>query len=204
MVRRTKDEAEQTRNTILNAAETVFYQNGVARTSMEQIARAAHVTRGAIYWHFEDKIEVCEAMMQRVFLPQEDILDRLAASPGDTPLDDLKKACIDALKLIATDKRRQRVVTILMFRCEYVQEMTSIMERRRQCKDHMLDRSLRLFQRAKTLKMLAPGWTPRLAAISLQALMTGLITGGLEGRRDFDLARSGPLCLEAFFRALGR
>jgi len=202
MARRTKLEAEQTRNAILDAAERVFYAHGVACTSLEQIAKYAGVTRGAVYWHFKDKIELCEAMLQRVFLPQEDVLERLANSKSDSPLADLKKACTDSLTLMVTDKQRHRVVSILMFRCEYVEEMAAIMKRRRQCKDRMLDRCLRMFERAAELKMLDPSWTPRLAAISLQALMGGLIINGLEGRKQFKLAEAGPTCLDAFFRSI--
>jgi AcrR family transcriptional regulator len=202
MARRTKDEAEKTRNAILNAAEKVFYAHGVGRTSLQEIARAANVTRGAVYWHFEDKIELCEAMLERVFLPQEDILERLAASNSDTPLDDLLKACSHSLKLMATDKHRKRVVSILTYRCEYVEEMSKIMERRRSCKDRMLDQCTHLFERARHLKQLAKPWTPALAAMSLQALMGGLIMAGLEGRKNFDPLKSGSLCLEAFFKSI--
>ena len=202
MARRTKIEAEQTRNAILDAAERVFYAHGVACTSLEQIAKHAGVTRGAVYWHFKDKIELCEAMMQRVFLPQEDVLDRLANSKSYSPLADLKKACSDSLKLMATDKQRRRVFSILMFRCEYVEEMAVVMKRRHQCKDRMLERCTRLFERAAELKMLAPAWTPKTAALSLQAIMGGIILNGLEGRKQFNLAVAGPSCLNAFFNSL--
>jgi AcrR family transcriptional regulator len=202
MPRRTKDEAEQTRCAILDAAERVFYKHGVARTSLEQIARAANVTRGAVYWHFKDKIEVCEAMMQRVFLPQEDILKRLAERGGRTPLSDLRKACLDSLRLIAHDKHRWHVVAILTHRCEYVEEMTAMMERRRQCKDAMLAQSVRLFEQAKKLGQLATRWTPRTAAIGLQAIMGGLIVIAMEGRKNFRLEKEGIVCLGAFFRSL--
>jgi AcrR family transcriptional regulator len=202
MARRTKDEAERTRDAILDAAERVFHKHGVAHTSLEQIARNAKVTRGAVYWHFKDKIELCEAMMQRVFLPQEDILDQLASKPSSTPLEDLKYACIHSLKLMATDKRRQRVVSILMFRCEYVEEMAFIMERRRECKDHMFTRALKIFEHAKKLGQLPPHWPPHTASVGLQALMGGLIISFLEGRKDFDLIKSGVSCLEAFFASL--
>jgi AcrR family transcriptional regulator len=202
MARRTKDEAEKTRNAIIDAAEKVFYAHGVARTSLEQIASAAHVTRGAVYWHFRDKIALCEAMMERVFLPQEDILERLASSASATPLEDLRKACLHSLKLMATDKRRQRVVSILMQRCEYVEEMAAVMKRRHQCKDRMLSRTRRMFARAKKLKQLSPSWTPATAAAALQAVMSGLIINGLEGRKTFDLTHTGPACLEAFFQSL--
>ena len=202
MARRTKEDAEKTRDAILDAAEVVFYAHGVARTSLEQIATEAKVTRGAVYWHFKDKLQLCEGMMQRVFLPQEDVLERLAARASDTPLDDLLTAYLDSLRLIATDERRARVVSILIFRCEYVEEMTAIMERRRACKDRMLQQSQKLFERAKKLGHLSPDWTPRQAATHLQALMGGLIVNGLEQRKNFDLKKTGKICLKAFFRSV--
>jgi TetR/AcrR family acrAB operon transcriptional repressor len=55
MVRRTKEEAAATRDSILDAAEILFAKNGVSRTTLQHIATAAGVTRGAIYWHFVDK-----------------------------------------------------------------------------------------------------------------------------------------------------
>jgi len=202
MARRTKDDAEKTRDALLDAAETVFYARGVSRTSLEQVAAAAGVTRGAVYWHFKDKLELCAAMTDRVFLPHEDMLKQLNAQKTTTPLNDLKKACIHSLQMMATDKRRQNVVSILTLRCEYVEEMVGIMERKNQCKNRMLDLSEKLFSRARALKMLAPHWTPRKAALALQALMSGLISLGLEQRKNFAFATSGVACVEAFFKSL--
>ena len=201
MARRTKDDAEKTRDAILCAAEDVFYARGVSRTSIEQIAVAAGVTRGAVYWHFKDKLELCAAMADRVFMPYEDMLKQLSQT-SDTPLEDLKNSCIHSLMMMATDKRRRNVVSILSLRCEYVEEMIGIMDRRNECKNHMLDLSERLFVRARKLKMLARCWTPRTAALALQALMHGLITSGLERDKTFDFASTGVDCIEAFFKSL--
>ncbi|MBV5333220.1 TetR family transcriptional regulator, partial [bacterium] len=66
MARKTKEEAQETRKAILDAAETVFQERGVSRTSLAEIATAAGVTRGAIYWHFANKAELFDAMIQRV------------------------------------------------------------------------------------------------------------------------------------------
>jgi TetR/AcrR family acrAB operon transcriptional repressor len=57
-VRRTKKESEQTRRQIIAAARRVFARQGVRRTTLEEVARAAGVTRGAIYWHFAGKTEL--------------------------------------------------------------------------------------------------------------------------------------------------
>ncbi|MDE2030140.1 MAG: TetR family transcriptional regulator [Alphaproteobacteria bacterium] len=202
MARKTKTEAEKTRDAILDAAEKVFYERGVTRTSLDKIAQAAGVTRGAVYWHFRDKKEVCEAMMHRVFLPHEDMLEKLAARGSDKPLDDLKHSCLHALKLMATDKRRRNVASIMTLRCEYVEDMEGVVTRRAACKNRMLVSSEKLFARARRLGALAPEWTPRKAAIALQALISGLIMGVLEQRDHFDFAPMGTSCIEAFFKSL--
>ena len=59
-----------------------------------------------------------------------------------------------------------------------------------------------LFERAQKMKMLSPLWTPAVAATALAAVMGGLIMGWLEGRKDFDLEKSGIACLECFFASL--
>ena len=204
MVRKTKDEAERTRESILDAAEKVFYDQGVARTSLEQVARAAKVTRGAVYWHFKDKIELLDAIAKRIFLPHEDVLEKLAASRSNHPLDDLEKAFVESIRAMGRDRRRKNVVSILMFRCEYVKEMAPILKRRRDCKERMLRRTQAMMEQAHKLGQLAPAWTPHLAALGLQAMMGGIITSALEGRKDYDLVKRAPVCLHAFFQSLKR
>jgi AcrR family transcriptional regulator len=202
MARKTKDEAEKTRSSIIDAAEKVFYAHGVTRSSLELVAQKAGVTRGAVYWHFKDKPALFHAMAQRVFLPHEDMLEKLAAQPSPEPLLDLKKACIHALKMMAKDKRRREVVTILFLRCEYIEEMFDIIKRQNASKNRILVLSEKLFSRAQDLKMLAPCWTPRQAAVSMEALIIGLILGWLEQPKKISLATVGVSCVEAFFNSL--
>ncbi len=57
-VRRTREEAERTRKAILDASLKVFSTKGYARTRLEDVAREAGVTRGAIYWHFANKAKL--------------------------------------------------------------------------------------------------------------------------------------------------
>ena len=47
-MRRTKEQAEQTRTAILAAAEQLFLEKGVAHSTLEQIAKAAGVTRDSL------------------------------------------------------------------------------------------------------------------------------------------------------------
>ena len=52
MMRRTKEDAELTRQAVLEAAITEFSRSGYAATRLEDIAKTANVTRGAVYHHF--------------------------------------------------------------------------------------------------------------------------------------------------------
>lgn len=58
MARKTKQQAEETRQEILDAAIKTFSERGVSATSLADIAKAAGVTRGAIYWHFKNKVDL--------------------------------------------------------------------------------------------------------------------------------------------------
>ena len=85
MARRTKEDAQVTRNRILDTAVAVFNHKGVAHTSLNDIAKEAGVTRGAIYWHFENKVAMFDAMIERLICPllinAEDREARIAADP---------------------------------------------------------------------------------------------------------------------------
>ena len=101
MPRRTKQEAQQTRHALLDAAELVFERRGVAGTSLQEVAAAAGLTRGAGYWHFRDKADLFNAMMDRAVLPFEqhwlqpaaDPLARLRDRRCRSPLQDILGCC---------------------------------------------------------------------------------------------------------------
>lgn len=59
-MRKTKEDAELTKQHLLEAAFQLFVENGYDRTSLEQICQEARVTRGAAYWHFKNKYEIFE------------------------------------------------------------------------------------------------------------------------------------------------
>ena len=66
-MRRTKAQAQETRERLMQAALDVFHQRGVARASLHEIAQAAGVTRGALYWHFKNKEDLFDALFARIF-----------------------------------------------------------------------------------------------------------------------------------------
>ncbi|HEX9173202.1 MAG TPA: TetR family transcriptional regulator, partial [Telluria sp.] len=103
MARRTKEDALATRDSIIDAAEKLFAQQGVSRTTLQHIASAAGVTRGAIYWHFDDKAALFNAMMERAKTPIEACMQLLDQTGGLDPLQDLREYLLCVLKVTVTD-----------------------------------------------------------------------------------------------------
>ncbi|MFD9396289.1 ScbR family autoregulator-binding transcription factor [Streptomyces sp. NPDC060000] len=56
--------AEQTRTTIITAAADLFDRHGYESTSLSDIVAHAHVTKGALYFHFAAKEDLAHAIME--------------------------------------------------------------------------------------------------------------------------------------------
>jgi len=65
-MRRTKEEALETRSRILHAALDIFCDKPYSRVSMQEIARAVNMSKGAVYWHFKSKDDLFIQMINAV------------------------------------------------------------------------------------------------------------------------------------------
>lgn len=202
MVRRTKEEAQETRHLLLDAAERVFNEKGVSRTSLADIAEAAGLTRGAIYWHFKNKSDLFDAMMERVTLPLEQLVERAADPQLEDPLFFIKACAVNVLKRTATDDQMRRVFDIVCHKCEYVDDMAPLKER------HLESRSACLAQVEESIRnaikkgALPAGVDARRAAIGMHALIDGLIANWLLDTAYFDLWHEGERIIDTYVDGL--
>ena len=202
MVRRTKDEAEETRSRILDAAERVFSERGVSRTSLEDLAGAAGVTRGAIYWHFKDKSDLFAAMVNRVTLPMEAMVARTSDESVEDPLASLKACAIHTLKRTATDPQCQRVFDVVTHKCEYIDDMAVVKRRISTIQKGCIDRAEQTIRNAVKRGLLPAHVNPRLAAIGLDSLLYGLISNWLADRDYVQLERQAEALIDLYLRGL--
>jgi len=202
MVRRTKEDAQATRDLILDTAELVFQRRGVSRTSLQEIAQEAGLTRGAIYWHFQNKAAVFNAMMQRVILPMEaHFIREPVDAPGD-PLDQVRHNVAGALRLTVHDPKLRRVFEIATYKVEYVDELLDVRERhvaeRKQC----LQDLERVLAQAMERGQIRRNISPTAAAVGLHALIDGLLQNWLLDTQAFDLEVLGAQVLNAYLAGL--
>ena len=177
MVRRTKEDSLGTRRAIIAAARDVFSVHGVTRTSLEQIAAAAGVTRGAIYWHFADKAELFYAMRDEVQIPLVDRSD-LALEAGDLDLDPLQR--IErflgvVLDQVTGDEATQKTFEIMTFKCEYVGEFARDLDAACVMHTELRDKLAKLYREAQRSGILRAGVAPVNAASDTLIFVSGLI-----------------------------
>jgi TetR/AcrR family acrAB operon transcriptional repressor len=203
MARKTKEEAQATREKILDAAEVVFHDKGVAHASLEEIAAHAQVTRGAIYWHFKDKAELFDAMMQRVAMPVEGMLECGACGEQQRPLDVLRRATVDDLLRTARDARIRRVMDIAYHMCEYVGDAACVRDRHIASQQECLRTIEAAFRACVRAGELPASVKPREAAIGTLSLVSGLIANWVLAPSTFSLERHAQSLVDTYFRGLG-
>ncbi|KAA0943395.1 MULTISPECIES: efflux system transcriptional repressor EmhR [unclassified Pseudomonas] len=130
MVRRTKEEAQETRSQILEAAEQAFYERGVARTTLADIAALAGVTRGAIYWHFSNKADLVQAMLDTLHEPLDEMARASESEDEVDPLGCMRKLLIHLFHQVALDPKTRRINEILFHKCEFTDEMCDLRRQR--------------------------------------------------------------------------
>lgn len=57
---------EEKKQSLLSAAFSLFTQNGVSKTSVDEIARQANVAKGTFYLYFQDKGQLLQELVLRI------------------------------------------------------------------------------------------------------------------------------------------
>lgn len=203
MARRTKEEAQATRDRLIDEAELVFHAKGVSRSSLAEIAENAGLTRGAIYWHFKDKADLFNAMMERATLPLENAMQLVGAEPGVDPLQTLRSALVNTWQRMLDDPQLRRVFEVAVHQVEYVEELRAVRERHHAVREQCLMDFRRAIEVGAQLRGVALRVPAAVAARGLQSLTWGMIQDWLLDDTAFDLVPVGEASLQIYLTGLG-
>lgn len=178
-------------------------RRGVARATLEEIAEEAGVTRGAIYWHFKNKIAILRAMNERVRQPLDTMFEQLTSSKD--PLTDLNALLLHVFERLEKDEHARNVFTIARLRhedlhCsdnEYGQEM-------RTKRDTAIKKFTAIYTRIARTHPLAEGVTPKIAALQTHSFVSGVFWDYLTRPDLYPITKIAPLQLACFFRGILR
>lgn len=174
MVRRTKEETEQTRINLLNAALDIFSTKGFVRSTLAEIAKAAGVTRGAIYWHFKDKahllLELSSYIDESAGVVREDFMNQ-----PFTSLNDITDKICGWLQNLEDNAQFRTYYEFINFKIEYHEELDGILAKERANKRRVLDRFMTDYTHLKEQGLIRQQVEPRQAALSTMAFIHGLV-----------------------------
>ncbi|CDN92658.1 TetR family transcriptional regulator [Agrobacterium tumefaciens] len=203
-MRRTKAEAEETRQAILAAAERVFFKKGVANSSLDEVAAAAGVTRGAIYWHFSSKSDLFIGLYESVALPESDLLDFDDPDlKGLALLAKIEEAACKWLALLAGDEQRQRIMTISL-RTNYSDEFAPVLHAQEELDRSQKERLEAVFARAEAEGAFNDNWTAESALDAIYWLIKGMCSDWLLFGKRFDLAKEGAEAVHRLMKGFQR
>lgn len=193
MARKTKEAALETRAQIIDAARRVFHAEGVNRSSLDKIAQAAGVTRGAVYWHFANKAEIFLAVKQ-TYTSEFDQLQALLSPEADTsPLTAISNYLQRLFSELLSNTPARETYEIMMLRCEYVEEFHEVLHVITEPCADILGSFDALYRKAAAQKELKAGLDPALMALDTLAFARGTLRAILSGQQHMYSQAITPL-----------
>ncbi len=181
MARKTKEDALATRARIIDAARRVFHAEGVNRSTLDKVAKAAGVTRGAVYWHFTNKAELFLAVKQ-TYTSEFDRLQELLVA-REPPLDAIGRYLQSLFSALLGNVAARETFEIILLRCEYVEEFHEALQVITEPCTDILSSFERLYRSAAERKELKAGLDPLLMALDTLAFARGTLRAILSGQQ---------------------
>ena len=198
-MRRTKEEAEQTRQDLLDAALTVFSQKGYTAARLEDVARTAGVTRGAIYHHFGSKADLYSALIDEANQVGNSAIDR-AINEGGTFTQVVTRILVYSFALLEEDQRFSEVTALLLT----TPDVEVLSKRRSDEAQELVDSISGFFRLIIEQGELRQDLDPQMAARAFLGYQYGLSSLWLFNRNAFSIKESAPELAEIFVRGIAK
>ena len=202
MERVSKKKTQDTRDRILDAAEDVFNNRGYSSTTLTEIAEAAGVTRGAIYWHFKNKDDLFEAMCSRVREPLKEMVRKTADKDTEDPIDQLSKTHESIMREVIGNSHYRKVLNILFHKCEFTKDTDQIVIQQKEWNTYSKNLIQTILVNAQKKKQLPPDLDIVLASNLLSFVFKGLLADWLFMPDSFDLIENARKVNNAIFELI--
>ena len=201
-MRRTKEDAELTRLLIMKKGLKLFADQGVTGTTLNDIARAAGCTRGAIYWHFKNKWDLFDAICEFYSRPFKTISDASLADDEHDPLGKLKLLLVGLLSKVEKDRCfRQMMIMFIRESSGLKPGMTPKPVIKFMNYQH--ERRMAVFRNAVRRGQLPADTHLEVASFMVKSMIDGVITSWLQNTYRFSLSDSAENLVDAILNVLG-
>jgi len=203
MARKTKEEAEKTFHALLEAAASLFTKQGVANTTLNEIAKEAGLTRGAVYWHFQGKDDIIRALWETYTMPKIEPLDeRMLALTPSNALDNFKGITDDILTLISGDRHVGQAMRIIFHNVEITDNKSDLQDFLRSEKVKFEEVLIHSFTMISQNSQFRDGLDADICALSFLTFIHGLLGQHFDPEDRFDIATHGKTFMNIFFNGV--
>lgn len=200
-MKRTKEQAAVTYNRLLDAALTVFSAKGYASTTLEDIAKEAETTRGAIYWHFKNKADLYNALFREISV-QSGTIATQAIAEGGSCRETMGRIMLRLLAQIERDDRLCSIMEIKLFKTGVAPELMEEVQRQREEGHLLLENIARYVQQGIAVGDIRPDVEAVEVARAFLAMLNGLTTLWLYDSRAFALSANAQTLADIFVRGV--
>jgi TetR/AcrR family transcriptional regulator, acrAB operon repressor len=200
-MKRTKEEAKETRKSVLDAALYVFSRKGYAAAALEEIAEEAGLTRGAIYHHFGSKEKLYIALTDGASAQAWALVD-LAIEEGGTFTEIISRIMIYHANLLEDDSHYREVVMLTSASSQTSSVPPALKERRHLEAKAVVDKVAGYFRMGIAQGELRADLDPYAGARAMLSLQNGLAYLWLANPNAFSLKESVPALIDVFLRGI--
>lgn len=197
-MRRTKEEAEQTKRNVMDAARSLFSKYGYAATTLANIAEEAGVTHGAIYHHFDSKANLHAALIEEASLVTSEAVEA-AVQQGGSLQEIIQHIIVHVMRLLEEDRRFREGAALSLFQpTTTLPRMTGHTEQKPGEIVRLVERIAMHFKQGIEAGELPSDLDPTAIASSLVAYLSGLSLIWLTSSEGFPIKASAPEYTDIF------
>ncbi len=201
IMRRTKEEALVTRESILTAALEVFSQDGFSAARLEDIAQAAEVTRGAIYHHFGSKEELYIALVTERSAGVNQLAEEIV-SQGGTSLEILRRFLIGLFEYLNENEEYRALLELAVSNMGLTEGLESIRDDTVKGRRRLADLFQEMLSQGIEAGEIRSDLSVRSAAWNLVSYMNGLGLIVIQDPGALSLREDGEALVDTFFKGI--
>ena len=195
-MRKTKIEALKTKEHLMLAALETFYKKGIARTSLNEIAQAAGVTRGALYWHFKNKEDLFDALFQRICDDIESCMQQDLESNAGECWPNFRLTLLKFFQRLENNSMHYKFHNILFLKCEHTEQNEAVIAMANKHQLLWREKITTILSASIRQSALPEDLDIDMAVIFLNSMLDGLIWRWFTSPQSFDLGTTAPRMVE--------
>ncbi|MGD2085396.1 MAG: TetR family transcriptional regulator [Candidatus Aminicenantes bacterium] len=200
-MKKTKEDAALTRKVLIDAALSVFSHKGYAQATLEEVAKEAGVTRGAIYWHFGNKFEMFYAVLQELYKKAE-VRVRKIIDSDQRPLVKLHHLMQEFFLIVSNEEEFGIIEEVQLFKARKGEEFSRLYKDHVENVETMRELLIGIVREGIAAGEFDSNLDPEVTVVALLSYIAGIKSAWLSGIADISIAKNAEKLADIFIKGI--